>query len=72
MIEKYLLLTMQMSSASFTYTIYMSWIGFCCSIICIARLGEDLTIYCHLWLQSGILLFVIVPWLMFLSHTHRC
>ncbi|KAG6738553.1 hypothetical protein POTOM_058173 [Populus tomentosa] len=37
MIEKYLLLTMQMSSASFTYTIYMPWIGFCCSIICIAR-----------------------------------
>jgi hypothetical protein len=24
---------------------------------------------CHRWLQSGILLFVIVVWSMFLSHT---
>ncbi|KAJ6858637.1 hypothetical protein NC652_041050 [Populus alba x Populus x berolinensis] len=58
MIDKYLLLTMQMSSASFTYTIFTLWTGFCCSIICIARVGEDLTIYCHHWPQSGTLSFV--------------
>ena len=40
MIEKYLLLTMQMSSASLTCTIFMSWTGFCCSIICIARFAH--------------------------------
>ncbi|KAJ6942033.1 hypothetical protein NC652_007969 [Populus alba x Populus x berolinensis] len=37
MIEKYLSLTMQMSSVSFTYTIFMLWTRFCCSIISIAR-----------------------------------
>ena len=37
MIEKYILLTMQMSSVSFTYTIFMLWTGFCYSIISIAR-----------------------------------
>ncbi|KAJ6942032.1 hypothetical protein NC652_007969 [Populus alba x Populus x berolinensis] len=35
MIEKYLSLTMQMSSVSFTYTIFMLWTRFCCSIISI-------------------------------------
>jgi len=122
MIEKYLLLTMQMSSACFTYTIFTLWTEFCCSIICIAistfssswagslllfknnslkcwrvwntsavLYGTNdinsgflyffflffvvafLTFFlpncCHRWLQSGILLFVIVVWSMFLSHT---
>ncbi|KAJ6952676.1 hypothetical protein NC653_041728 [Populus alba x Populus x berolinensis] len=51
MIEKYLLLTMQMSIASFTYTIFTMWTEFCYSIICIARSVYFLPHDCyHRWL----------------------
>ncbi|KAJ7002649.1 hypothetical protein NC653_007988 [Populus alba x Populus x berolinensis] len=56
MIEKYLSLTMQMSSVSFTYTIFTLWTRFCCSIISIA---SDINSFFFLFFVVAFLTFFL-------------